>query len=232
VTDAVEILDRVLAARGGRSFVSELTAIESIADDAAAEATCDRVLAIAAGRADPGPGAPRAHPRDLHDDFGDVLYVVARRCPQRFVDVVGADPELRVSTSVLRALSGVESPEAAAILIDAAQIRRAGHNFTRWSALGSLVALGHPRLPDLLVALVRDRDGLVRFSAVKAAIAYGDARLIAWLRRLVEGERTRPAPASTPVTPSRPSPCARASPTRRWARVVAASSASKARAPG
>lgn len=188
----MDVLDRVLAARGGRSFVSELAAIESIADDATAEAICDRVLAIAAGRADAGPSAPDAHPRDVWDDFHSLVHVSARRSPRRFVDVVAADPGLRVSTSVLGALSGVDSPEAATILIDAVQLRRAGHNFSRWAALGSLVALGHPRLPDLLVALVRDRDGLVRFSAVEAAIAYGDARLIGWLRRLAEGERTPP----------------------------------------
>ena len=192
MTEGVGVLDRVLAAMGGRDFVSELAAIESIAGDATAEAICDRVLAIAAGRADAGPGAADAHPRDVWDDFHSLVHVVARRCPRHFVDVVAADPGLRVSTSVLGALSGVDSPGAAAILIDAVQIRRAGHTFTRWSALGSLVALGHSRLPDLLVALVRDRDGLVRFSAVEAAIAYGDARLIGWLRKVAEGERTPP----------------------------------------
>jgi len=192
VTDSDAVVGRVLAAMGGPAFAAELAAVETIEDDRVGEEVCDRVLAVAAGRADGGPGAPGAHPREVWDDFHWLVHVVARNWPRHFVDVVAADPVLRESTSVLGALGGVDGPAAAGILIEAVQIRRAGHNFARWAAVGSLVRLGHPSLPDLLVALVRDRDGLVRFSAVQAAISYGDARVLAWLRRMAEGERTPP----------------------------------------
>jgi len=69
--------------------------------------------------------------------------------------------------------------------------RRVGRQSERYVALRSLIRRHDPRLPDLLVDLVRDRAELVR-SAVEAAITYGDARLLPALRRIAAAPKTPP----------------------------------------
>jgi HEAT repeat protein len=56
----------------------------------------------------------------------------------------------------------------------------------------SLIKLRDPRVPDLLVRLVKDRASSVRFAAVNAAIGLGDARVVPALRRLTQSSSTPP----------------------------------------
>ena len=93
---------------------------------------------------------------------------------------------------ILDALAEVDRPAAREILVTAATQRRAGHAFQREYALRSLIKLGDPRVPDLLVRLVKDRDWSVRFAAVQAGIDRGDVRLVPALRRLAQASRTPP----------------------------------------
>ena len=93
---------------------------------------------------------------------------------------------------ILNALGAVDRPAAREMLVAAAYERRAGHALHREYAMRSLIKLGDPRVPGLLVRLVRDRDWSVRFAAVKAAVEFGDARVVPALHRLAQASSTPP----------------------------------------
>ncbi|WP_020522226.1 HEAT repeat domain-containing protein [Catelliglobosispora koreensis] len=183
-----EVLELLFAELGGPGFIERLESDFPKLDESA----CDRIVGVAAGKRVTPFGAAKAHPRDVHDDFGELLHHTVARWPDRFLTLVAADEHLRTSSSVLWVLGDVDHPMAGQLLVDAVEIRRAGYSFTRWAALKSLTEMSHPDLPDLLVALVKDRDSLVRSSATDTAIGFGDPRLLPILRQIATAERTPP----------------------------------------
>jgi HEAT repeat protein len=198
-------LARVMAAAGGPAFRDELARFRRLGVRA-----CDLVLAVITGDLRPPTGVPQAHPRAVWEDAEEVIGAAAQRWPKRFVRGVAAHPLLRENFSVMWALGWVDLPAAGELLLDGVRIRKAGYGFTRWAALSSLVRLAHPGLTDELVRLVRDRHGMVRSTAVSAAIGYGDGRLIPELLRQAQAGRTAPGVRDDAWTPSRRSPSAKA----------------------
>jgi len=144
--------------------------------------------------ADDTVGADGAHPRDVAEDIWQALRVAARRWPDRFLNRVVADPSRHHDIAILDALGEVDRPQARALLIAAANERRAGHALGREYALRSLIRLADPSVADLLLRLVKDRDFSVRLAAVRAAVQHGDARLLPALRDTAQAAGT---PAGT-----------------------------------
>jgi hypothetical protein len=187
--DAAAVVDELLAGAGSQMFESRLARFERLG-----EIGCDLLFAAHYRPNEVAIGAKTAHPRDVAEDIWRAVVVSARRWPDRFLDHVLADPALHDDIEILDALGGVDRPEARALLAAAVNERRAGHAFGRKYGLRSLIRLADPRVPDLLVRLVKDRDSSVRFAAVEAAIEYGDARVVPALRQIAEAGKT---PAGT-----------------------------------
>jgi hypothetical protein len=179
------VVHRLIAAAGTARFDAGLAEFERLGD-----AGCDLLFA-ARGRP---AGDAKAHPRDVAEDLWQAFVVAARRWPDRFLRNVHANPSLAGDIGILDALGRVDRPAARELLVAAATERRAGHALGREYALRSLIRLADPRVPDLLIRLVNDRDSSVRFAAVTAAVTHGDARLLPALRRIAAAERT---PAGT-----------------------------------
>jgi hypothetical protein len=177
----------VLAAMGGQGFRGLVTSLDTFGEDA-----CDIVLRVAAGESMGQFGAPSAHGRAVHEDFGEVLCLAASHWPQRFAELVAANARLRCDGSVLWALGWADCELSTRLLIDAANTKEAGWRYARWSALMGLERLAAPALPDVLTSLIKDRADLVRATAVSVAIGYGDARLISHLHGIASADRTRP----------------------------------------
>ena len=132
------------------------------------------------------------HQRDAMEDVAYAFVIAARHWPDRFLEHVMKARSQRLDMTILNALGEVDRPQARELLIAAASQRQAGHAFGRQAALRSLIRLADPRVPDLLVNLVKDRDSSVRFTAVLSAIDHGDLRLLPRLRHIAEGARTPP----------------------------------------
>jgi HEAT repeats len=168
-------------------FVSPLDAVYDNGGVTEADpAEVVRHLLAAAGT--PGYGAYLAEFERLGEAGCDLLFAlyVSSECLPDLPRVPRPHPV------ILNALGEVDRPAAREMLVAAANERRAGHAFHRECAMRSLIKLGDPRVPDLLVRLVKDRDSSVRFAAVKAAVELGDARVMPALRRLAQASRTPP----------------------------------------
>jgi HEAT repeats len=188
-TDPAEVVRHLLAAAGTPGYGAYLAEFERLG-----EAGCDLLFALyASGERLPGlPGVPRPHPRDIAEDQWHAFVVAAQRWPDRFLERALSGPHRGIEIVILNALGEVDRPAAREMLVAAANERRAGHAFHREYAMRSLIKLGDPRVPDLLVRLLTDRDSSVRFAAVKAAVEFGDARVVPALHRLAQASRTPP----------------------------------------
>ena len=173
------VVHALLANAGTRDFVARLPAFEALGPDA-----CDALFA-----ARDIPTELGTHPRDVAEDHWAAFTVAARCWPDRFLELVRDRP---LDIVLLSALGEVDRPAARELLVAAIGQRAAGNGSRRRFALESLLRLADPRLPDLLVPLVGDRDSSVRFAAVLAAIDHGDGRLLPRLHRIVDAPRTPP----------------------------------------
>jgi hypothetical protein len=183
--DATAVVHQLLAAAGSRLYDSRLIEFERLGDIG-----CDLLFAVRDRPGDVPIGARSAHPRDVAEDVWRAFVVAARRWPDRFLEHVLSDPALHGDIEILDALGEVDRPAARELLVAAVNQRRAGHAFGRQYALGSLIRLADPQVPDLLVRLVKDRDSSVRFAAVTAAIEHGDARSLPALQHISEAAKT------------------------------------------
>ncbi len=187
--DAAAVVDELLAGAGGHMFERCLAKFERLG-----EIGCDLLFAARYRSNEVAIGAKNAYPRDVAEDLWHAVVVSARRWPDRFLNHVLADSALHDDIEILDALGEVDRPAARALLVAAVNERRAGHAFGRQYGLRSLIRLADPRVPDLLVRLVKDRDSSVRFAAVEAAIEYGDARVVPALQQIAEAGK---APTGT-----------------------------------
>ncbi len=185
--DLTETVARVLASLGGPAYARERTAFERLDEHG-----CDLLLSVVVGDRAEDVGAAGAHPIAVAEDLDEVVLLAARRWPDRFVRFVASHPTAREHLSVLYALGTMDDPESARILVEATRPRGPGRGFQRWAALRGLLRMDHSSLPDVLVALVRDRHQATRYAAVEAAIRYGDTRLVEPLRRIATAARTPP----------------------------------------
>jgi HEAT repeats len=187
--DPAEVVRHLLVAAGTPGYGAYLAEFERLG-----EAGCDHLFAMRASgeRRSDLPRVPRPHPRDIAEDDWYAFVVAARRWPGRFLQYALSGPHRGIEIVILDALGEVDRPAAREMLVTAANDRRAGHALHREYAMRSLIKLGDPRVPDLLVRLVKDRDSSVRFASVKAAVELGDARLVPALRRLAQASRTPP----------------------------------------
>ncbi|WP_446215741.1 HEAT repeat domain-containing protein [Micromonospora sp. IBHARD004] len=183
--DATAVVHQLLAAAGSRLYESRLTEFERLGDIG-----CDLLFAVRDRPSDVPIGARTAHPRDIAEDVWHAFVVAARRWPDRFLEHVLSNPALHDDIEILDALGEVDRPAARALLVAAVNQRRTGHAFGRRYAIGSLIRLADPQVPDLLVRLVKDRDSSVRFAAVTAAIEHGDARSLPALQHISEAVKT------------------------------------------
>jgi hypothetical protein len=183
--DTWQVIERLLAALGGPDFRQQAGQFDQLDERA-----CDVLLAVAAGDHTAQLGGEQSDPRGIWEDLHEVLAMAASRWSQRFTATVAANPKLRRNSMIAYALGFVDSPDSVALLLDAVTIRTAGHALLRRAALKSLIRLAYPALSDVLLTLVRDRDSLTRYTAVNAAIGYGDARLIEPLRTIARADRT------------------------------------------
>lgn len=186
---AADLVHELFGAAGNsRKFPPLLALVEASGDDVA-----DALFALLGDDRDYPPAAPDAHPRQVWDDCVAISIAAARRWPDRFMALLHDHPEWTPdSVPVLQALGWIDRPDARDLLVNVVQRRDAGHQYKRECALDGLARLADPRLPDLLLKLMRDRSGTVRDRAVRAAIDSGDARLLPALRRVASEERTYP----------------------------------------
>ncbi|MEV0717681.1 HEAT repeat domain-containing protein [Asanoa sp. NPDC050611] len=180
-------LARLLAALGGDDYREALARFLTLHDDA-----CAALLAVVAGDVPAPPtGAAGAHPRAVVEDAAEIVYAAAQQWPERFESVVTASPALRRHSSVVYALRNLRSAGSEAILVAAAQVRAAGNEYLRATAVGSLLVRRSKALTDLLPRLLGDRADVVRHAALDAAGRYGDERALTPLRRIVDNPRRK-----------------------------------------
>jgi hypothetical protein len=187
--DPAEVVGHLLAAAGTPEYGRYLAEFEWLGD-----VGCDLLFGLHAssGRPPDLPRVPRPHPRDIAEDWWHAFVIAARRWPDRFLEHALSGPHPGIEIVIVDALGEVDRPAARDMLVAAANDRRAGHALRREYALRSLIKLGDPRVPDLLVRLVTDRASSVRFAAVEAAEERGDMRLVPALRRLAQASKTPP----------------------------------------
>jgi HEAT repeat protein len=183
-----DLVHELFAAAGTREFPLLLAQVETSGEDVA-----EALFALVGDDRDYPPAAPGAHPRQVWDDWAAVSIAAARRWPDRFMAFLDDHPELPPdSVPVLQALGWIDRPDARDLLVGVVQRRAAGNQYKRECALEGLARLADPRLPGLLLRLIKDRSPDVRNLAVSAAIENGDARLLPALRRVAPAERTYP----------------------------------------
>jgi hypothetical protein len=122
-------------------------------------------------RADRPPVNGRAYMEDLEETLGRL----ARAHADAFVPMLQRRLALLDRFVVLSAVASVRRPETTAWLLDALG-SRSGHN--RWLALGELLCRQAPEVRPRLLALLRDRDSLVRFEAVSGLRRWGTPEAI------------------------------------------------------
>jgi len=164
--DATAVVHQLLAAAGSQLYDSRLIEFERLSDIG-----CDLLFAVRDRPGDVPIGARSAHPRDIVEDVWRAFVVAARRWPDRFLERVLSEPDLHGDIEILDALGEVDRPASRELLVAAIKQRRAGHALGRKYALGSLIRLADPQVPDLLVGLVKDRDSSVRFAAVRLPLS-------------------------------------------------------------
>ena len=175
----------LLAALGGPDFRGLAASFETFGEDG-----CEPLLQVASGGLSGQVGVPRAHDRAVYNDFIEVLHLAASHWPQRFAELVAADPQRRCHSRVLWALGWANCGLSAQLLIDATAAAETLEPYTRWCALMSLGRLAHRALPDALTSLINDEAEFLRGAAVSIAIGYGDARLVSDLHRIAVDDRT------------------------------------------
>jgi HEAT repeat protein len=121
-------------------------------------------------------------PREVAEALGRHLHVAARTWPDRFLANLREVSDLDTDfPEVIAAVAEVDRPEARERLI---QTARHPNKYRRALAVDALAHVGDPRLPDLLLEFIKDRSNDVQRAAIRAAIDFGDERLLPALRKL------------------------------------------------
>ena len=118
------------------------------------------------------------HPKDAIDGLSAAAAAIAAKHPAEFLEVF-ADARFDSDGFVLVGLGQIDDDRATERLVRAATAR------SQWSRMDAAIGLGRRRSPqavDALVALLHDREYLVRYHSLRSLRAIGDARAIEALR--------------------------------------------------